>query len=72
MLPRFLRVDEVGKLTGLCRRSIYTYVAKGLFPAPFRIGIQSVAWRETEVHEWMNSRPRTRKISSSTHKPAHA
>ena len=46
---RLLRLPEVLKLSGLCRSSLYSYIQKGLWPKPIRIGFRSVAWIESEV-----------------------
>lgn len=56
-----LRRPKVEILTGLGRSSIYFLIQKGDFPAPVRLGLRSVAWRESEVLQWIASRqPTTR------------
>ena len=42
---RIVRRDEVSKLTGLARATIYKKVSDGSFPAPIRLGARSVGWR---------------------------
>lgn len=55
---RLLRLDAVENLTGLRKSSIYTYMASKDhgFPTPVRIGARAVAWRESEVSAWIESR----------------
>ncbi len=55
---RLLRLDAVENLTGLRKSSIYTYMASKAhgFPTPVRIGARAVAWRESEVLAWIESR----------------
>lgn len=59
---RLLRLDAVENLTGLRKSSIYTYMASKAhgFPTPVRIGARAVAWRESEVLAWIESRTKTK------------
>ncbi|MEI7456686.1 MAG: AlpA family transcriptional regulator [Nitrosomonadales bacterium] len=51
-----LRRKEVEKLTALSRSRIYDLMKIGQFPRPVTLGVMSVAWLETEVHEWIADR----------------
>ena len=51
---RFVRLPEVGRLTGLARSSVYKHIADGRFPAPLKISERSVRWRLNDVLEWQN------------------
>ena len=55
---RLLRLDAVEHLTGLRKSSVYTYMASREhgFPTPVRIGARAVAWKESEVLEWIATR----------------
>jgi len=55
-MKRLMRLKEVTSLTGLSRSSIYNYIANGAFPPQVKIGYRSVAWRETDVYDWIESR----------------
>lgn len=55
-IDRLLRRNEVMRLTGLPKSTLARMVREGTFPAPVRIGKRSVAWRESEVLEWIRSR----------------
>ncbi|HEX8542706.1 MAG TPA: AlpA family transcriptional regulator [Pseudomonas sp.] len=52
-LDRFLRLDEVLHTTGLGRNTVYRRIKEGTFPKQVRIGPNSVAWRESEISQWM-------------------
>ncbi len=52
---RIVRRDEVSKLTGLARATIYKKVADGSFPAPIRLGTRSVGWRLSDIIAWLQA-----------------
>ena len=54
MTENLLRRPEVEAITGLSRASIYARMTKGDFPRPMRIGPRAVAWRESDVQEWID------------------
>ena len=51
-----LRLPEVIKQTGLSRSSIYSFIAQDLFLKPVKLGMRAVAWRQSDVDEWISSR----------------
>ncbi|EKO3409639.1 AlpA family transcriptional regulator [Vibrio fluvialis] len=54
---RFLRLKEVMSLTGLGRSTIYKFMADDTdFPKSVPLGGRAVAWVESEIKEWMESR----------------
>lgn len=55
-LPRLIRRAEVQHLTGLSRSGIYDLMKLGKFPRPVELGAMSVAWVESEVHDWVGNR----------------
>ena len=55
---RLLHLREVQTLTSLGRSTIYRLMRAGLFPEPLKIGPRAVRWRESEIREWVGSRPR--------------
>ena len=52
-----LRPPKVQALTGLSRSTIGRMVKQGTFPAPVRLGMRSIGWRESDVLSWLESRP---------------
>lgn len=54
---RLLRRSEVEQLVGLKRSTLYAEMAAGRFPLQVRLGVRSVAWRESEIQAWIASRP---------------
>lgn len=56
-----LRLPRVKNATGLSRSTIYSYVKKGAFPAPVRLGARAVGWLESDVEAWISARVPTAK-----------
>jgi prophage regulatory protein len=56
MTSRFIRIREVCACTGLSRSTLYRLEAEGLFPRRVKIAKRSVAYREAEILEWIESR----------------
>ncbi|MBF0400399.1 MAG: AlpA family transcriptional regulator [Magnetococcales bacterium] len=57
---RLLRRKEVENMTSLGCSAIYLMMKNGEFPDPVRLSSRSVAWRESEIIAWINSRISTR------------
>ena len=53
---RLLKLKDVAKRTSRSRTSIYRAFAQGGFPIPVRVGTRGIAWRESEVNDWIESR----------------
>ena len=51
-----LRRPAVEGRTGLSRSTIYRLIPLGKFPAPIRLGENSVGWLEEAVQQWINQR----------------
>ena len=51
------RRRQVEQLVQLSRSTIYAAVKAGTFPAPIRIGARAVAWRLSDVEQWLEARP---------------
>src|SRR2546430_1500314 len=54
---RVLRIRQVMQVTGLSRMTIYRLERTGNFPQRRRLGMNSVAWLEGDVSQWVDSRP---------------
>ena len=55
MQDRLLKRREVESITGLSCATIYAKMARGDFPRPMRLGERAVAWRLSDVQEWIDS-----------------
>lgn len=53
---RFLRVDDVMRMTGIPRSTIYLRTRRGEFPKVVPLPGGRTAWLETEVRAWMQGR----------------
>ena len=53
---RLIKKPVVLAETGLSHSSLYAAIKRGEFPPPVKIGKRSVAWRESSVIEWINSK----------------
>ncbi|MGA8090645.1 MAG: AlpA family transcriptional regulator [Terracidiphilus sp.] len=53
---RFLRLSEVRSRVPYSRATIYRLIAAGQFPRPYSLGARAVAWLESEIHTWIDSR----------------
>lgn len=53
---RVIRLKTVVKITGLARSTVYSYIAKGIFPKSISLGGRCVGWVESEVHTWIQAR----------------
>lgn len=58
MKRRIVRRPQVLEVTGLSRATVYRLIDQGLFPAPVKLGPNSVGWRESEILLWLESRER--------------
>ncbi|MFT4804465.1 MAG: prophage regulatory protein [Psychroserpens sp.] len=53
---RLVRKPEVLSLTGLSSSSLYRLMEQGNFPQSVQISERSVAWRESDVERWIDTR----------------
>ncbi len=53
---RVLRLPAVLDRVGLGKSSIYALMNDGQFPRPIRLSARAVAWRETDIEQWLNER----------------
>ena len=59
-LPAILRIQDVVKMVGLSRTSIWRRIRSGDFPQPILLGgdgSRAVGWHRAEIERWLESRP---------------
>jgi prophage regulatory protein len=54
---KILSINKVIELTGLSRVTIWRYEQAGVFPQRRQLGTRRIGWRESEVLDWLESRP---------------
>jgi prophage regulatory protein len=52
-----LREPDVKTRTGLSRVQRWRMIRAGSFPAPIKLGKNSIGWREDDITAWLASRP---------------
>ena len=52
---KLLRLEAVISLIGMKRSWILQKVKDGKFPKPLRLSSRAVAWRQSDVMEWINA-----------------
>ncbi|MBU3669931.1 MAG: AlpA family phage regulatory protein [Polynucleobacter sp.] len=55
-IETLIRLKSVQDLTGLCKSSLYANLRNGSFPSPVRIGKRAVAWKLSDIDQWIKSR----------------
>ena len=61
-VKKLIRIKSVLGMTGISKSYLYQLVSKGDFPRPVQLvqGGKSVAWIESEVQSWVESRIQAR------------
>lgn len=54
---RLLRIAEVLEMIGVSAATLWRWEKLGQFPRRVKIGNWSVAWRESEIQQWMRRLP---------------
>lgn len=54
---RMLSSKEVRAITGLAHSTLWRWQQEGRFPARRVLGTNRIGWLESEVTEWMRTRP---------------
>lgn len=57
---KLVRLPIVADRTGLGKSSIYAGVRNQTFPAPVRLSARAVAWRESDIDQWIAERTTAR------------
>jgi len=56
MSETLLRRPQVQARTGLSRSTLYHWMKHGKFPQPVKLSERLVAWRESDINQWLDSR----------------
>ena len=51
--PRFLKLDQVSRITQLGKSTVLAWESQGRFPKAVRLSPAFRVWLESDVHEWM-------------------
>jgi prophage regulatory protein len=54
LLERLLGIRELVLATTLSKPTIYRKMKEGTFPYPIKLGGRRVAWRESDIAEWLD------------------
>jgi len=57
-MPHLLSLKTVIDLTGKSRSTLWRDINAGTFPLPIKIGQRSIAFKSSEISEWVDARPR--------------
>lgn len=57
-MKKIYRFHEIREATGLSRVTIWRLERAGKFPQRIKLGDNSVGWFVSEVHQWIENRPR--------------
>jgi prophage regulatory protein len=54
-----LRKPIVLERTGIANSTLYYFINEGTFPRPVKLGKRTVAWKKSEIDEWIDNRERS-------------
>ncbi|PIS10375.1 MAG: hypothetical protein COT73_09675 [Bdellovibrio sp. CG10_big_fil_rev_8_21_14_0_10_47_8] len=54
-MARIIREQELQKITGLSRSTLWRLEKAGNFPKRLKLGGYSIGWRETDVTAWIDN-----------------
>ncbi|WP_336290242.1 AlpA family transcriptional regulator [Aeromonas dhakensis] len=57
---KLIKLKEVTEMTTLSKATIYRLMSKGEFPSVVRLGPRAVAWMQSEVMKWIDSKASAR------------
>ena len=53
-MDRVMRLPEVCETIGFSTGHVYRMISQKRFPAPYRTGIRSVGWKQSEIQNWID------------------
>ena len=55
-LPPLCRIDDFLPLVPVCRATVWAWVKRGMFPAPFKRG-GTTLWHRADILKWLELMP---------------
>lgn len=52
---KLMRIEQVVKLTGLSKATVYRYVKEGTFPKIRKLGLKTTVFVRAEVEAWLDA-----------------
>jgi len=62
MSKKMVRLPAVKDWTGLSRSTIYNQMGNGNFPKNYLIGSRAVAWLESDIISWIDSKTNSNQV----------
>ena len=64
-MDQLLTYHDVEARVNISRSAIYRMMRAGIFPLPLKLGSKTVRWHESEIAEWIATRPRASGVSAA-------
>ena len=52
---RLLRLNELTRMLGVSRSTVYRYLAAGRLPPPVHLSSRCIAWKASTITAWMDA-----------------
>jgi prophage regulatory protein len=53
---KMLRINQVMTITAMSKTTIYRWINANQFPKPINLSSKSVAWLESDINDWIQSK----------------
>jgi prophage regulatory protein len=60
-----LRKPAVLERTGMTNSTLYYFINEGSFPKPVKLGKRTVAWKKSEIDEWIDGLERSMNMEAN-------
>ncbi len=55
-MSKLIKLPDVIKRTTLSKSSVYAFISEGSFPKQINLGLRGVAWKNSDIEEWIEER----------------
>lgn len=62
-MEKVIKQPELQNMLGISRGTLFNMRNSGDLPAPIKISSRCVGWLQSEIDEWLRSRPRAERFS---------